>query len=455
MSNNANYQTGYWENYQKIGFRFVFLYFILQVVPLDWKYYSHLFDINWFHLQFNDIFYISRYTPQFLSNSSSATGWGLNTLADWAVIAILAILGAAIWGFADPKRNNYNNLYYWLRVLLRYRLAIGVIAYGFIKFYPLQAPYPSISNLNTAYGDFNRWKLFALSLGIVPGYESFLGLVEIVAGLLLLFRKTATFGAFIILFFTGNVFMSNLAYEGGEAIYSLYLIVIALFIISFDAGRLYTLLALRKPTAANQLKPVFTEAWQSRARLALKAVFIFFFVFLYGYQTYAAYHQGVYHYPQAKGLSQASGLYDVKEFKVNGQVHPYSDTDPIRWQDVVFEKWATISIRSNTKQTLDSTSAEEVYINDQDRDFELAGSGGRSYYSYTIDTAEKVLELHNKNKHYPADRLTLKYTRPDSATIILSGISNSKDSVYAVLGKINKKYLLKEAAKGRNKGIKL
>ena len=78
---------------------------------------------------------------------------------------------------------------------------------------------------------FTRWKLFSLSLGIVPGYESFLGAVEILAGLLLLNRKTASIGAFIVIIFTGNVFVSNLAYEGGEQVYSLYLIVLALFCI--------------------------------------------------------------------------------------------------------------------------------------------------------------------------------------------------------------------------------
>lgn len=445
-----------WTEFQKVLFRFFFVYFVLQVFPLDPKFYGHLFSVNWADLQFSDIFYISRYTPQFLGNSSTATGWGLSTLADWVSIGVVALLSAGIWTYADPKRDNYERLYYWLRVLLRYRLAIALIAYGFIKFYPLQAPYPSISNLNTAYGDFNRWKLFALSLGIVPGYESFLGLVELLAGALLLFRRTATFGALIVVVFTGNVFMSNLAYDGGEGIYSLYLISIALFLLAHDAERLYRLVALRQPTAANAAQAYIVGRKQKQVRLVLKSLFVFFFVFLYGYKTHAAYQKGPYHYPQTNGLAHASGLYNVAEFKLNGKEYLPSATDTTRWNDVVFEKWATISIKKLQPQQLDSLSSEEVYLKDADRDYELAGSGGRSYYQYTIDSAKHVLHLQNKNKHYTADRFDLAYQRPDSATIVLAGVNAQKDSVYAVLNKIDKKYLLKEASKGgRNKGLKL
>ncbi|MDB5111708.1 MAG: DoxX family protein [Mucilaginibacter sp.] len=81
----------------------------------------------------------------------------------------------------------------------------------------------------TSYGDFNDWKIFSMSMSIVPCYESFLGAIEIIAGLLLFFRKTATIGALVILVFTGNVFVSNMAYNGGEYVYIIYLIGFALF----------------------------------------------------------------------------------------------------------------------------------------------------------------------------------------------------------------------------------
>ena len=96
------------------------------------------------------------------------------------MIALLAIIATFIWSFIETKKAraiDNNTLYYWVRVIVRYRLAIAVFAYGFIKLFPLLSPYPSISNLNTQYGSLTDWKMFSLSLGI-SDYYSFLGFIK-------------------------------------------------------------------------------------------------------------------------------------------------------------------------------------------------------------------------------------------------------------------------------------
>jgi uncharacterized membrane protein YphA (DoxX/SURF4 family) len=438
-----------WTKFEKIAFRFFFIYFLIQAVPLDWKYYQQVFSINWSSLRYSDIFVLAHYSPQFVA--------GAQSFLNWVFVAALAAVGAIAWTIYDRnKTSSYNNLYYWIRAIVRYRLAIAVIAYGFIKVFPLQSPYPSISNLNTAYGDFTRWKLFSLSLGIVPGYESFLGVVEVVAGLLLLNRKTASVGAFVILLFTGNVFMSNWAYEGGELVYSLYLITLALFILAFDVRRFSNLLVFQRPTAPNRFKPVFKEKWQYYGRLALKSFVVVFFVALYGFKTAKGYKHDPYQYPVTKGLNGVIGIYNVKAFRINNDSIAYSKTDPTRWQDVVFEKWNTISIHSNRPVIIDSNNNERITAAESNRTFELEGTAGRHYYSYIPDTLHHTLVLQNKNKHYQGEQLVLNYSRANDSTIVLQGINENRDSVFVILERIKKKYLLEEAAQqGRGKSIKL
>jgi hypothetical protein len=447
MPQNEQTSLAPWAGWEKLLFRFFFLYFLLQIIPLDPKFYKELFSINWAGLHYGDIFNLTRYAPRFYTAADS--------FANWAVIAIIALIGLVVWTIADRKKRDYNLLYYWLRVAVRYRLAIGVIGYGFLKFFPLQAPFPSISNLNTRYGDFTDWKIFSLSLGIVPGYESFLGFVEILAGLLLLYRKTATIGAFIIIFFTGNVFMSNLAYEGGEHVYSLYLLTLALFLLAYDAVRLYLLFGQEKAVAPLRFKPSYREAWQRYGRYAAKALFIFFFVFLYGLKTYSGFRNDQYQFPKSAGLPNAAGIYDVAEFRINNEVRPYSATDPVRWKDVVFEKWATLSIRSNRPVNLQHALAEQVVASDRDRIYELAGSAGRQYYSYTVDEQNQRLLLENKNRNYAGEKLSLQFRRNGPDQIILRGVNEKQDSIHVVLNRMPKKYLLLEAAEGRDKPIKL
>jgi hypothetical protein len=193
-----------WRPYEKVGLRFFFIYFVIQAVPLDWKFYKALFAIDRLDVS---LFSLTKYAPQFFS---------LEGFANWAVAALIAAAGTVIWGLTENKERDYDVLLYWLRVILRYRLAIGIIAYGLIKFFPLQMPYPSLSNLHTNYGDFFAWKIYFHTIGITQGYEIFLGAVEIIAGLLLLCRKTVTFGTGIILGFTGNILAANFAYDVGE-----------------------------------------------------------------------------------------------------------------------------------------------------------------------------------------------------------------------------------------------
>ena len=433
--------------YKDFAFRVLFIYFFLQAVPLDWKYYQQLFSIDWSHLRYGAIFDLAHYEPRW---SSGPPAW-----SDWVILLGIALVGAIIWTAVEARGRRVissDNLYYWLRVIVRYRLAIGIIAYGFIKLFPLQAPYPSISNLNTNYGDFTRWKLFSLSLGIVPSYESFLGGVEIIGGLLLFYRRSASVGAFIIAIFLGNVFMSNLAYGGGDEVYSLYLISLALFVLSYDAQRLINLLLLQKPAAPNSFHPVF-RAGGRYVRLALKTAFIFFFVILYGFKTRSG---ETYQFPLTKGLPEAAGVYNVLQFIVGKDTIAYSKTDSTRWQDVVFEKWATLSIRSNRPVVLDSNNVERPELTGDERTYELEGSAGRQYYRYTVDSADHLLTLQNKNPHYSDEKWVLHYDRPGGSRIILSGVTTGKDSVYAVLDRVDKKYLLEEARKkGRQGGISL
>lgn len=442
-------QKNEWSQPGKFLFRVVFLYFFIQSVPVDWKFYQQLFSINWSQLHYGDIFNIAHYTPQFYESGQS--------YGNWIVVLLIAFAGAVAWTIFDRnKARNYQLLYYWLRVIVRYRLAIGIIAYGFLKFFPLQSPYPSISNLNTPYGDFTRWKIFSLTLGIVPSYELFLGIVEIVLGVLLFYRKTASISAFIIIIFTGNVFMSNIAYEGGEHVYSLYLITLAIFVLFYDLKRIISLLILQKPTAPNRFKPVFAGNVQKYGRWTAKLAFIAFFVVLYGFKTRSGYQNDQYQFPQTPGLAGVSGVYNVAEFLLNNDTIAYSKTDPLRWQDVVFEKWNTISIRSNRPVIIDSNNIERIIQNDQNRTYELEGSAARHYYSYETDTVNHLLKLHNKNKNYQHESLVLQYATNNNGEIVLKGLNENKDSVFVVLNRINKKYVLEEVAReGRRKPMKL
>src|ERR1700759_2237291 len=117
--------------------KFILAFFFALALPLSIGYWQRFFAEGWWHLSYADLFNIAHYTPSFI------------------IAGIAALIAVFVPFPADTKT------YYWVRTAVRYRLAIAMLAYGFIKLFPLLAPWPSISNLNTNYGDFTRWKLFS------------------------------------------------------------------------------------------------------------------------------------------------------------------------------------------------------------------------------------------------------------------------------------------------------
>src|SRR5690606_8452082 len=157
------------------------------------------------------------------------------------------------------------------------------------------------------------------------------------------------------------------------------------------------------------------------------------------------YKDDPYLVPKQEGLKNAYGFYNVKEFIINQDTIPYSRTDTNRWQNVVFEKWATMSIKTAKPIKVDSTLYLTEELNDIDRVYESAGVGDRRYFRYTIDTASNQVHLENKNRHHANERYTLTINRLDEDTIILEGFNENQDSIRAVLERINRRYILIES----------
>lgn len=438
-----------WKGWELALFRFMSIFLLTLIVPLDWKFYRDFFSISWTDLHFHDLFRLTKYQPYFIPQENLPS-FGIGSFANWRIAAIIALTGSLIWSKSD-KRKEYNVLYYWLRVIVRYRLAVVLIAYGFIKLFPLQMPYPSLSNLLTNYGDFFAWKIYFQTVGIAPNYQSFLGFVEILAAFLLFNRRTVTFGVGLIFGFLGNVAVVNGFYDVGEQVLSTFIVLLAAFLFVYDIPRLYSLLINEAPTSANKLIPRFSDKGLKNLRIGLRT-FFFVFVALFAYKSYSNHVQDSYKVPQTPGLSNAYGYYNVKEFILNRDTIPYSKTDPNRWQDVVFEKWSTISIKVNRPVKVDFSSGEAVNKKDIDRNYELAGLAGRHYFYYDADTLKQTLSLQNKNKNHRNEKLSLQYIRPNDSTIVLSGINENQDSIKVVLNKINKKYMMFE---GRRRPVKL
>jgi hypothetical protein len=434
-----------WSFIELAVFRVLFVFFLIQIVPWHPAFYQQVFSINWLNPSFKSLLDLVTFLPTIVSTPT----WGAWSFSNWFIYLAISVLSAIAWGHFDKSSKQYYFLHYLLRAVVRYKLSFSLIAYGFYLLFQQHMPYPSLSNLHTNYGDLFAWKLYFQTTAINPAYESFLGFVEILAAFLILYPKTVTFGTGLVLGFLGNVAMVNLFYDVGDHVYVNFLLVSSAFLFSYDIPRLYALLVKGTKAVGEKFYPLWETSRLRNVRRFLRGFSLVFLV-LIGFIG-AALVDAPYKVPQADGIKGSFGYYIPTTFKLNNEIIPYSTTDPNRWQDVIFEKWSTISIKINRPILMDISNGDGVKTNDLDRDYEIAGAGGRHYFSYKKDPSKDIIYLQNKNINHRTEKLNLRYSFPSDSTMVLEGTNEKNENLYVELLRIDKKYFMYEGRRGRIK----
>lgn len=262
-------------------FRFTFLYWVMYLLPaagsvtlldlLPWDTsrlsfvfawplarLSHVVGVHLFHL------------------TGDAADWHPSGSGDTAMnfvlifcIGVLALIGATIWTFLDETRRirprQYNTAYAWLRLVMRFTLGIALIGYGYAKLFPSQfGLVPDISDLNQTLGESSPIHILRFFLTLSRPYAVFGGLAELIPGFMLLFRRTTTLGLFGAIAVMADVVAMNFTYDVPAKLYSLHLLLMALFLLLPDLLPLWRFFIGRKAA-------MLTGTWVKRSeRKALR-----------------------------------------------------------------------------------------------------------------------------------------------------------------------------------------
>ena len=416
-----------WTWWQKNLFRFFVILFTLYIEPWTYiNFFPGAYKITEPYYQFQlwcveganrNLFHVKEVlTPL---NGSGDTSYGFAQLYLYVTVAIV---GAIVWAILGRKSKNHNAVSYWFILFARYFLIYNCLIYGFDKLFLLQMSFPNTSQLATPLGDFLPMRLSWMFMGYSSTYQCFSGILEIIAALLLLFRRTSTLG----LFFAGgiflNVMMLNLSYDIPVKLFSIQLFLLCLFMLSFEAKRIFSFFVLNKSAEATAIYSVrFEKRWMRILRILLKLSIVIFGILMPFYNTWQVYadQQNIVSNPILP-----RGVYEVNAFSKNNDGIPYNPTDSLRWGDLIVDTQNMGSIA--TKDTL----FRQRY--------------GRGYFNFTVDEKNKSIAF-NKNSMTGDSVFLFKmnYTIPDSNTIQLSGMIQ-KDTIFVSLKKTKRHFQLEE-----------
>lgn len=198
---------------------------------------------------------------------------------------------------------------YSFTVVISYYLAYHLLSYGFNKVFKYQFFLPEPNTLYTTVGQTPKDLLYWTSMGSSWLYNVFTGSLEVIAGILLLFRKTRLPGGLFSFAVMLNVVMINFSFDISVKIFSSFLLLLSVIIISPHIKRLYFFVVQEKVINITMYSPVFSSLVQRRTYLTIK-LFVLAIIF---YNALAIYFiSGNFNDDLAK-RPLFHGAYDVKE----------------------------------------------------------------------------------------------------------------------------------------------
>jgi hypothetical protein len=273
------------------------------------------------------------------------TGSG-DTAFDYVMMLFMitvSAIGMLIWSAADRHTKNYNKLFYWLCVIVRYYVAITMVVYGGLKVVKLQFPAPSLGRMMEPVGQMSPMGLAWTYMGYSTYFNYVTGLAELSVGLLLFFRRTTTLGAIIGIFVCGNVMAVNYCFDVPVKLMSTTLVLMCVFLMFRDFYRLRDFFFRNKTAAPSNLSPHrFKTQWKNWVLIGIKTVLI-------GYVLYANVYMAFYWgSPDDQKKPPFYGVYKVETFIKGKDTLPPLTTDTTRWNKLVIDGTANVQLMGDS-----------------------------------------------------------------------------------------------------------
>ena len=382
-----------WNLAARIGFRFAFCYWVLYSLPDNGHqsltnllpgahYFNHPYIWFWHKLTpwvAQHLFHLSGTRITYFPTGSGDTT--LDYIQNF-LFAVIALLGALVWSLLDRKREQYGTLYAWLRILVRFTLAITLFEYGLAKIVPTQFGQLTLMQLMERYGESSPMGLLWTFMAASTPYTIFGGLAEAAAATLLLFRRTALLGALVAAGVLLNVVMLNFCYDVPVKLYSTNLLLMAVFLLLPDLSRLANVFVFNRTAPPAELtRPHLPMRWM---RLSAKAVTLALFAY---FVAFTAWH-GWQRIPHS--APPIYGAYDVDALNLNGKPAVPSNTANPAWKQV------TAGYRSWVIQNTD---------------------GAQPVFSPYFEKGNLVYLYSWKTRSY----IKLNYSQPDAQHLVLTG----------------------------------
>lgn len=177
-------------------------------------------------------------------------------------------------GFWKERKEKILNL---IQLILVYYLALILLKYGFDKIFKAQFYLPEPNTLYTPLGNLDKDILFWSTMGTSRAYNVFMGILEVIPALMLLYKKTRILGLIILMGVLVNVVLVNFSFDISVKLYSLFLLLMTGLLLAPYVKRFFTFLVLQQTSIIS----VFSGKYIFKSkglRYVMKGVVVLFII---------------------------------------------------------------------------------------------------------------------------------------------------------------------------------
>jgi len=154
----------------------------------------------------------------------------------------LSVLLSIVMVFLKKWNENRDKVFGLIGLILCYYLALQLLNYGADKLFKSQFYLPEPNILYTPFGKLDQDILFWSTMGTSHAYNIFLGSIEVISALLLLFKKTRVIGLLLACGIFANIIAINFSFDISVKIYSTFLFIISFLALSPKIPSFYKIL---------------------------------------------------------------------------------------------------------------------------------------------------------------------------------------------------------------------
>lgn len=197
-----------------------------------------------------------------------------------------------------------------IRQILCYYLALMMFKYGFDKVFKAQFYLPEPNTLYTPMGHLSKDILFWSTMGTSYSYSVFGGVIEVMAGGLILFKRTRVLGLLLIIGVMLNVVAINFGFDISVKLYSLLLLLLALILLAPQTVRMYEFFILQKESRLRVVPEAMPAFFNKKLRLLAQILLIGFLLLeaLYPYLITGNFNDDKFPRPYLHGAYEVRGV---------------------------------------------------------------------------------------------------------------------------------------------------